>query len=290
MCRTCRVCVLAGLAAFGASAQPVDSPPRFEVAAIKRCDNLEPPRGGAISSVRLDLACVTTANLICLAYLVFPTGERNAPVSPSIFQMPISGGPSWIDSERYWIDAKTERPVNVEMMKGPMMQALLEERFKLRLHREAKEISVYELTVGKDGANLQPARAGACVALDRNSALPESAPVQSQRVVCGSIVRSTRGGFDIAGVTLPELCRLLSGYVDREIIDKTGMQGVFDVHLDLSPADLGFPDGGADPISPEPGDGAALGSALKKLGLKMSLAKSSMQLLVIDHIERPSAN
>src|SRR5580658_8458452 len=73
---------------------------KFEVASIKRCQKAEPPSGGAPSPGRLDLVCVTTANLIRLAYLVFPSGQANAPVSPGVFQMPIFGGPSWIDSDR----------------------------------------------------------------------------------------------------------------------------------------------------------------------------------------------
>lgn len=84
---------------------------------MKRCRNGQPPSGGDPDPVRLHLACVTTASLIRLAYLVFPTGEANAPVSPGSFQMPISGGPSWLDTDRYTIDAKPERPVNTEMMR-----------------------------------------------------------------------------------------------------------------------------------------------------------------------------
>jgi uncharacterized protein (TIGR03435 family) len=121
---------------------------KFEVASVKRCQNSRAQSEGDPTPGRLHLACVTTANLIRLAYLIFPTGQPNAPVSPSSFQMPISGGPSWLDSDRYSIDAEVEQPVNTEMMKGPMMQALLEDRFRLKLHTETKEIHVFELTVG----------------------------------------------------------------------------------------------------------------------------------------------
>lgn len=129
------------IALRGLNAQtPPTAVRKFEVASVKRCDNAQSPSGGDPDPGRLHLACVTAANLIRLAYLVFPTGQPNAPVSPGSFQMPISGGPSWLDSDRYSIDAKVERPVNTEMMKGPMMQRLLEDRFSLKRHKEAKEI------------------------------------------------------------------------------------------------------------------------------------------------------
>lgn len=282
---------LCGLTILNANAQSVvPSKQKFEVASIKRCNNGESPSGGAPTPGRLDLACVTTANLIRLAYLIFPTGQANAPVSPSIFQIAIAGGPSWVDSDRYRINAKAEQPVNVEMMKGPMMQTLLEDRFQLKLHREAKSNNVYELTVAKDGAKLTLAREGGCVVFDRNHP-PIETSGQPDPILCGSIRTNPGGGIDILGVTMPDLCRQLSAYVDREILDKTGVKGIFDVHLDLSLADL--VSSGAAPDSSSPsidGDGGAIASAVKKLGLQMRSGKSTGELLVIDHVERPSEN
>jgi len=78
----------------------------------------------------------------------------------------ISGGPEWIDSERYDIDAKAERIAKSEMMQGPMLQALLEDRFKLKIHHGTREIPVYNLTVAKDGSKLQPFKEGSCTPND----------------------------------------------------------------------------------------------------------------------------
>ncbi len=99
--------VLSLMARPALHAQMTTAGEKFEVASIKRCQNNRPPSGGYSSSAGLRLACVTTANLIRLAYLVFPSGERNAPVSPTSFQMPISGGhrgsiPIVIPSKRRW--------------------------------------------------------------------------------------------------------------------------------------------------------------------------------------------
>jgi uncharacterized protein (TIGR03435 family) len=281
----------AGLAALHPSAQSLAQ--KFEVASVKRCQNSQPPSGGDPDPLRLHLACVTAANLVRLAYLVFPAGEPDAPVSPNSFQVPISGGPSWLDSDRYSIDAKAAGPVNVEMMKGPMMQALLADRFKLKLHREAKEVNIFELSVARGGPKLQPAKMGGCVVFDRNNPPPDPPPGEPGPVFCGFVRRSAATGFDIAGVTMADRCRSLSAYVDRDIIDKTGLKGVFDVHLDLTPADLGYPGALPDPSSAlPPGDsgGARIASAVKRLGLQMRPAKGSAQFIVIDHVERPSGN
>jgi uncharacterized protein (TIGR03435 family) len=264
---------------------------KFEVASVKRCQNSQSPSGGDLDPGRLHLACVTIANLIRLAYLVFPTGQPNAPVSPSSFQVPISGGPAWLDSNRYSIDAKVEQRVNTEMMKGPMMQALLEDRFRLKLHKEAKEIHVFALTVSAKGPKLRPAKENGCVAYDRNNPPPHPGPGGPAPVICGVIRESASGGFDMPGVTTADLCRRLSAYVDRDIVDKTGITGAFDVHLDLLPADIGYAGSAPDPSSPfTPGDGGAIAAAVKKLGLQMRNAKRPVEFLVIDHVERPSEN
>jgi uncharacterized protein (TIGR03435 family) len=289
--RSVTVIWLCGLTMLNASAQSVaPSKQKFEVASIKRCNSGESPSGGEPVPGRLDLACVTTANLIRLAYLIFPSGQANAPVSPSTFQIAIAGGPSWVDSDRYRIDAKAGQPVNVEMMKGPMMQTLLEDRFKLKLHREAKSNNVYELTVAKGGAKLTLAREGECVVFDRNHP-PVQTSGQPDPILCGSVRANPRGGVDILGVTMPDLCRQLSAYVDREILDKTGVQGIFDVHLDLSLTDLVSPGAAPDSSSPSiVGEGGVIASAVKRLGLQMRSGKSTGEILAIDYVERPSEN
>src|SRR5580692_3305362 len=253
---------------------------KFEVASIKRCAESDRTSGGAPSPGRLELSCQTTATLIRLAYLVFPTGQPNAPVSPSAYQQPISGAPSWVDSERYRISAKAEAPTNMEMLRGPMLQKLLEDRFQLKLHRESREVDAFAITAGKGGPQLPAARPGACVVSDRNH--PTDAPN-----VCGRLQRNPAGGFDAPGVTLPDLCRQLEALVEREIVDRTGLSGLFDVHLDLTSADLGIPGATPDPTSDYVmGDGRAIAAALAKIGLQMRPAKSTAEFIVIDRVER----
>jgi len=289
MSRISAFLIAAELIALSVHAQ---NAPKFEVASIKHCqDSDRGGGGGELTPGRLHLNCLTTANLIRMAYLAFPTGQPNEPVNPNFLQQPISGGPSWINSDRYRIDAKAEGPANLEMMRGPMMQALLEDRFQLKIRRESKETNVFDLIVGKSVAKLDAAKDGGCVVFDRNNPPPEPAPGQPGPVLCGSIRMSANGGFDIRGITITDLCRELTKYVERDIVDKTGIEGVFDVHLDLTPADLFYPDAAPDPASTfTPGDGRAIAAALDRLGLQMRPAKGSAPSLAIDHVERPSEN
>jgi len=195
-----------------------------------------------------------------------------------------------MNTDRYRIDAKAEGPANLELMKGPMLQSLLEDRFQLKLHRASKETDVFELTAGKSGSKLRPAKEGGCVAFDRNHP-PETAAGEPEPVFCGFIHKNVDGGFDIPRATIADLCRQLGLYVDRDIVDKTGIVGVFDMHLDLTPADLDYPGAEPDPTSTfTVGDGRAIAAALDKLGLQMRPAKGSAQFLVVDRLERPSEN
>ena len=150
--------------------------------------------------------------------------------------------PRWASSDRYTIDAKAEGPAAPEMMRGPMMQALLEDRFKLKIHRDSKEVPVYELTVAKGGPKLQVAQEGTCI----TGPPPSSrAPGQDPPRICGRGGIADKGGTAYPGNTIAQLCSNLSGFFDRDVIDKTGIKGVFDIHIDAHRVDL--PDLSASP-------------------------------------------
>lgn len=208
--------------------------------------------------------------------------------------------PGRITSGRYTIDAKAEGPASQEMMRGPMLQALLEDRFKLRVRREMREIQVYELTVASGGAKLRPYREGSCPPLD--SFDPETGKASGQPFInmCGWLRPGRNGGTDVNGTTMANLCRLLSGLADRDVIDKTGIAGMFDIHFDtyelVPPAgDITAAGNAAAPPGP-PSDAdreerfAQFRNTLPKLGLKLAPAKGQAAFLVIDHVERPSGD
>jgi len=310
------------------------SPPtgaKFEVASVKPCEEDDNggrgKRGGGggfkWTPDRLHVGCVTLDNLIRDAYLSYPEGKpwlaatRAAPspeafgvpagvgciscgrgvspVSGRFFRQPIQGSPEWASSDRYNIDAKAEGETTPEMMRGPMMQALLADRFKLKLHHEDKEVPVYELTVAKGGAKLQAAQEGNCIT---GPSQTQRAPGQAPPLICGR-GGTVKGETYFPGATMAQLCSGLSGWLDRDVVDKTGIPGVFDIHLtgaqrvylpDLSSAPPPADGPRRPPEIDLPATLKQLNAALPKLGLQLVPGKGLAPFLVIDHVERPSGN
>jgi len=274
-------------------AQPAPAP-KFEVASIKLCrpsDPVEKRSGGAgLSPGTLKINCQTVERLIEEAYDYLAAGKPRFRPSP----LPIEGAPPWISSERYTILAKSESPQGRVMMNGPMMQALLEDRFKLKLRREPREVPVYLLTVAKGGPkNLEPAKKGACMPWDFDHS-PRPSPGQPD-TPCGMIGRrliSANGPAEVQlyGATMPALAEQFSLLLGRPVIDNTALSGTFDFDVEV-PVDEMAPAAG-DPGSPRaPYDESAIAfAALRKLGLKIQSGKGPGEVFVIDHIEKPTAN
>ncbi len=292
-------------------AQPKATIPKFEVASIKPCAAGDNALGSPNSPGRLTLSCVSTTSLIFSAYVLYTKGTFDLLGERLV---PIERGSEWTKTDAYTIEAKAEgspggtspdaAPPGGAMMRGPMLQALLEERFKLKIHSETREVPVYNLTVAKGGAKLQAAREGSCNPLDLDRPLPPPAPGQPL-FIC-TLSRITPDAYDIRGVMMAQLSVDLSRRLDRDIIDKTGIAGKFDIRVALTPgvSQLFFspppppPPGGAAPSSPpappSPRDPAdvfdATQTLVEKLGLKLESAKGPGRFLVIDHVEKPSAN
>lgn len=215
----------------------------------------------------------------------------------------VSGGPPWIDSEAYVIIAKPRviregaKPATLPEM-YLMLQVLLEDRFKLKVHRETRELPVYELTVAKGGLKMQQSK---CI--PGPPALQENRPPGSglQVAGCGSLLGGVNGlnrTENGIGAEMPSLLTFLANLTRREVIDKTGLTGRFDLHLEWMPDEaLGAP---PDPLRPEdatkPAPSASAGgpsifTALQEqLGLKLESTKGPAEVLVIDHVEKPSDN
>jgi uncharacterized protein (TIGR03435 family) len=284
--------------ALALAALPAIHAQKFEAVSIKPC----PPNSNNValtqSPGRFTINCRTVLSLIRQSYITFANGSvLNLPAQAP----PIEKGPAWINTDLYTIDAKAEGTPTQGIMFGAMMRALLEDRFQLKLHSETREVSVYDLTVAKSGAKLQPAQAGTCRPLDVDH--PPPPPVRGQPItpICG-IAAITPSGFDARGVTMVDLSRTLR--LDRPVIDKTGIAGTFDFPS-LPTADL---TAGLPPPPPPPPPGATVApppppsladtvdtfaiiqSALQKFGLKLESAKGRGEFLVIDSIERPSEN
>jgi uncharacterized protein (TIGR03435 family) len=276
---------------------------RFEVASIKRCvDGKFPPGISAGSPGRLTVNCTTVMNLINQSYVLYAKGTLDLLGERLV---PVEKGPSWINSERYTIEAKAEGSSvpSSGMMRGPMLQSLLEERFKLKIRSETRDGRVYFLTVARTGASrssaLQKSGPESCTPLDFDHS-PRPNPGQSISIC--KMARITTDVFEMRGVTIAEFgVELSRRLLDRNVIDKTGIAGPFDIRVPLTP---GFaetlvplappPSGGTaatPPNSPDTSDRfAAAQSVVQKLGLKLESAKGPSRVLVIDHVERPSEN
>jgi uncharacterized protein (TIGR03435 family) len=286
-------------AAHGILAQPA---PRhgFEVTTVKANNGCGGPgrgSGGQTSPGRMTLECAELRDLILTAYGIYGDGNGS---NSRAFRMQVLGGPGWIDSDRYDVAAKAEgNPPRTEMY-GTMLQGLLEDRFKLKLHRETREAPVYVLTVAKGGARLQAAREGSCIPTDLNHPLPQPAPGQPRPRACGSQVTGPDGTFDLYGGTMANFCTQLGIRLDRDVIDKTGITGMFDIHLEVSRADLtprflaGGPAGQGEPLTPavsaDPTGPSIYTAIQQQLGLRLESSRGSVDVLVIDYIERPTAN
>ena len=214
--------------------------------------------------------------------------------------VPIEGVPAWVTSDRYEIDAKAERPATLDMMQGPMLQTLLEERFKLRVHRETRgEISIYTLGLAKNGFKLHELEEGACVAFDVTKPAEAPAPARQPPPSCDDVrlARNPEGsGANLTliatGLTLDSFSRWIAPFagLDRPVVNTTAIAGRFSFHLDFTPdsGPLALRPAGDAPADPT---GPSIFTAMQQqLGLKLEPAKAPAEFLVIDHVERQSDN
>ena len=186
------------------------------------------------------------------------------------------------------IEAKSDGHPNLLMMLGPMMQAILEDRFKLRIHRKTRQGPVYELALGKGSPKLKLFREGSCTPVLVGHPSPPLAPGQHY---CRNVV-AAGGSVDLEGGTLSMLAGLLGLILDRPVIDKSGTTDYFEIHLKFSRDDSAAPqlataDPGASAVT-APDVPGIFQVIQEQAGLKLVLAKGPVDVLVIDHIERPS--
>lgn len=178
----------------------------------------------------------------------------------------IVGAPKWVDTEFWDIEAKAARPSTRDQL-HEMFTTLLEDRFKLQFHHEMKEMRAYVLTADKGGPKLRPNTAPDSFDFPLNSS--------------GGKTVGTR-------VSMQYLCWVLSQYLNSTpVVDMTGLRGYYDFTLGWT-APLRRP---GDPPPAVDTEGPSLSTALKEdLGLKLESSKTAVDVMVIDHVERPSEN
>jgi uncharacterized protein (TIGR03435 family) len=251
-----------------------------------------------VATIRLNKACVNGAGLEHLSlgsfgvecvslrdYIRGAYGSYGFGRNPNVRPPRVLGGPDWVDTERYDIVAKAPAETGLDEMYGPMMRALLEDRFGLKIHSEIRELPVYALTAVRGGAKLTPSKPGSCVAIDVKSVL-QAPPGPNY---CGRF-EMKRGAVWIAdakGMTVSEFAaRVFRDAVERPVIDRTSIAGLFDIHLEFS-----GPENSASLIGDADNAAASVFTAVQEqLGLKLSPDKGPVEVFVIDHVEKPSAN
>ena len=206
----------------------------------------------------------------------------------------LAGGPSWLDSARYDIEARGQLKPGVKVAEqiNLMVQALLADRLKLKVHRETKEMPIYAMTVAKNGPKVQALRGIRC--LD-----PIGGDEPSADDIASGSIQSCGGYSDGPGqilsptVTMAKLASILSTTVSRTVVDKTGLDGVYDIALKWVPDDSSTPPA---PDTPAPAVSADHGPSIftalqEQIGLRLESQKGPVEILVIDHVEKtPTPN
>ena len=255
----------------------------FDVISIKQNVSTGPRTGPPQFGPTADGYRMTNMSLAVVIVTAYPPTVGGGIIMPN----QVLGLPDWAMQQRYDIDAKVapedlaewQKPAAQTEMLEAMLQALLADRCKLQLHRENKDSSVYLLVVGKGGPKFKEADPAATH--PAGMTLPGGA----------TVVPSDNGDIKLYGTSMGMLATLLGSMagpgMGRTIQDKTGLTGRYDIVVPR-------PDMGGEPGGPGGAGGAdrsgMVFSMVVALGLKLESGKSSVETLVVDHIEKPTEN
>jgi uncharacterized protein (TIGR03435 family) len=318
--RVVALAVTVALAIARLSSQTPEQKPSFDVISIKPSPPLG--TGGAIRIGGGSQGDRFTMNSATLRMLLQMSFQRAGNTSLS-GQLQIIGGPSWMDSERYDIQAKTDcsgGTFSRERLQL-MVQSLLEDRFQLKAHRETRELPIYNLVVTKDGPKIKKSADQATPTLAATLPAPcepatnappppmpppppaPGAPLPAPPRGALMMMMGPNGmTLKATAARLDAIVRLMQNQLGRTIVDKTGLEGLFDFELTFSAEGLGSPFGRGLPTPPPPPGGGAgptpaasdaapsLLTAIQELGLKLESAKGPIEVLVIDSVEKPTEN
>jgi uncharacterized protein (TIGR03435 family) len=231
----------------------------------------------------------------------------------------IVGGPAWISTDRWNVEAKAEDG-SIPPPTGPpdpntpnpmslMLQSLLEDRFQLKVHKETRELPIYTLSVGKDGSKLKAVDAPPRPTPGQAAPAPPPPPppagggLPTNFAPPPGLMMMMPGGMAGSAMTMAQIINVLSGQLARTVVDKTELKGYYDVRLQFAPESapggaLGFggPAGGPGgaPVPP-PGASDPLGPSIftavqEQLGLKLESTKGPVDVIVIDSVQKPTEN
>jgi uncharacterized protein (TIGR03435 family) len=249
------------------------APPEFEVASLK--PNTSGGRGFSIVPLpggKLNATNITLKRLIAVAY--------------SVTDFQIFGNVPWLESDRYDMEARAPGPAPLPQLRL-MPRTLLEDRFKLTYHRETREMKIYSLTQVKPGTfgpGLVEIPNGEC------SAESTQQPALANGTPC-DVVNMGAGRINGQRGRMSQLCDRLSTLLAVTVVDKTGLQGNYNISMTWAPD----PDlehtliGDHPPASDVPGP-SVFTAVQEQLGLKLVAGKGPVEAIVIDSVEKASGN
>jgi len=231
--------------------------PTFDIASVKPS-----PSGGGGMDVTFDTGRLTLRNATLKFCIEFAYRVKD-------FQ--VSGGPAWLASETFDIDAKAAGPADSQELRR-LLQTLLADRFQLRVRLETKEGPTYALIVARGGSKLHEVPPGD-----------------------GPEMRTSRNRLNARKISMSGIAQALSGLLGHTVVDLTGLKGVYDVILNWAPDERqttqkpGVP---AEAVAPgENASGPSIFAAVQEqLGLRLEARRGPVETLVVDHAERPTAN
>jgi uncharacterized protein (TIGR03435 family) len=221
----------------------------------------------------------------------------------------IEGGPAWLTTDYFDVNAKAERETATETEMNEMLKSLLAERFGLRVHVETRQATVHTLSIaradGKLGPDLKPTSAE-CIATmeERKKTGTAAAPVQSPREptarlepICGltserMTPRTATATFTMGGQPFSSLVAKISRELSAPVADQTGLDGPFDVTLEYETSRRfsSVPPAGPDPNSTDPLPVPLPQALQQQLGLKLEKGTGPLPITIVDAAEHPSAN
>jgi uncharacterized protein (TIGR03435 family) len=269
--------ILVAGALCGQTRDASSSLPVFDVASVK------PNTSYIRSQDRYSPAGYAAAN-VSLKFLIYAAYGLPDPWGPSHY---LAGGPSWLDADRYDIEARVEdgsiprdlpakdRNEKIRLM----LQELLADRFQLKVHRETRQVPIYAMVVAKNGPRLRKAT------LEEKECLgiPIGYAACQERFLGGM-----RRGIRALAVDMSDLAQYLSGYADRPIVDQTGIQGLFEIKTGAWSPDQPVATGDQ---AAEPASLPTLFTMLQEdLGLKLEPRRGPLEIVVVDRAEKPAEN
>jgi uncharacterized protein (TIGR03435 family) len=290
--------VIAALLSPAAPAQTQATAPSFEVAAIKHslpmAQALPLLREGKlkvgvnIDKARVDMGFVTITDLIVAAYEVKPHQIS---------------GPDWLSMERFDVQAKLADGAAEDQV-PQMLRTLLADRFGMKTHMESRELSIYALIVGKNGAKLKPSTLPpdpeptkgltTLTPSPRGTVTSSGGPAGPTRITMGP------NGVQIVmlNTKISALADMLTSILAKPVVDRTGLTSYYEIALDIPQEDvqnvaraLGMGGPAATIGAPTDPGGSSMFQAVEQFGLRLDSRKEQIETLIIDHIEKlPTAN